>query len=162
AGGGIVNATFDPSSVATLTLRDSSVSHNQETGGPDDNALGGGGIANVDGTVKVDHSQVNGNTAQGFVGGGIATGDYFGSGGETPPIAAGGIANGGDAVLDHSRVDNNMAPNGIGAGVVNHATMTLSHSEVNGNTAAASGFAGSGGGIFNAQGPPGTGGGGTL
>ena len=243
AGGGIVNATFDPSSVATLTLRNSSVSHNQETGGPDDNALGGGGIANVDGTVKVDYSHVNGNTAQGFVGGGIATGDYFGSGGETvltldhsqvngntapnaggggiqnalgsltldhsqvdgntslngggiasgnqgvpsgtaelqlnhsevngntatagpggegPPIAAGGIANGGDAVLDHSRVDNNMAPNGIGAGVVNHATMTLSHSEVNGNTAAASGFAGSGGGIFNAQGPPGTGGGGTL
>ena len=40
-------------------------------------ALGGGGIANVDGTLTLDHSQVNGNTAEGFVGGGIASGDYL-------------------------------------------------------------------------------------
>jgi hypothetical protein len=243
AGGGIVNATFDPSSVATLTLRHSSVNDNQQTSDDPDTALGGGGIANVDGTATLDHSQVNGNSAQGFVGGGIATGDYFGSGGETvltvdhsqvngntapnaggggiqnalgsvrlnhsqvdgntalngggissgnqgnpdgtadlrvdhsevngntatagpspngPPIAAGGIANGGTAELDHSQVDNNTATRGIGAGIVNHAMMTVSHSEVNGNTAAASGMPGSAGGILNAQGPPGTGGGGTL
>ena len=52
-------------------------------------------------------------------------------------------------MIDHSQVDNNNAPNGSGAGVVNHGTMSLSHSEVNGNTAAASGGLGSGGGIFN-------------
>jgi hypothetical protein len=44
----------------------------------------------------------------------------------------------------------------LGAGIVNHGGMTLKHSEVNRNTAAASGVAGSGGGILNAQGPPGT------
>src|SRR4029077_20661751 len=42
---------------------------------------------------------------------------------------------------------------------VNHGTMSVNRSEVNGNTAAASGFPGSGGGILNAEGPPGTGGG---
>lgn len=245
AGGGIASATFDPSSVATLTLRNTSVSDNQQTAGPDDpNNLGGGGIANIDGTATLDHSQVNGNTAQGFVGGGIATGDYLGSGGETvltlkhsqvngntapnagggggiqnllgsatldnsqvngntapngagissgnqgipgataelrlnhsevngntatagpggegPPIAAGGIANGSNAVLDHSRVDHNNTPNGAGAGIVNHGTMAVNHSEVNGNTAPASGVPGSGGGILNALGPPEAGRGGTL
>jgi hypothetical protein len=200
-------------------------------------ALGGGGIANVVGTAKIDHSKVNGNTAQGFVGGGIANGDYLnfsssdsvltvvhsqvngntapnaggggiqnllgsvtlghsqvdrntslngggissgnggtpgtahlvvrhsevrgntataGPGGEGPPIAAGGIANGSVAVLDHSKVDANRAPNGIGAGIVNHATMTITHSEVNRNVASASGILGSGGGILNAEGPPGS------
>jgi hypothetical protein len=240
AGGGIVNATFDPSSVATLAVRHSSVSHNHQTQPPsqdESGGLGGGGIANVDGTAKLDHVQVNGNTAQGGVGGGIASGDYLGSGGETvltldhsqvngnvaphaggggiqnllgtatlnhsqvdgntslngggiasgnagsptgtaelklnytrvngntatagpggegPPVAAGGIANGSVAVLNHSRVDHNQAPNGLGAGVVNHGMMTLKHSEVNRNTAAASGFAGSAGGILNTEGPPGT------
>ena len=240
AGGGIANATFDPASVATLTARHSSISKNQQTQPPsqdESGGLGGGGIANVDGTVKLDHVQVNGNTAQGGVGGGIASGDYLrtgaptaltlnhsqvngnvaphaggggiqnllgnatlnhtqvsgntslngggiasgnqgnpsataelrlnhskvngntataGPGGEGPPVAAGGIANGSVAVLNHSRVDRNHAPNGLGAGIVNHGTMTLEHSSVNRNTAAASGFAGSGGGILNAEGPPGT------
>jgi hypothetical protein len=269
AGGGIANATFDPSSVATLTLRNSSLNDNQQTSSDPDTSLGGGGIANVDGTVTLDHSQANGNTAAGFIGGGIANGDFFGSGGQSTltldhsqvngntlstgfigggiasgdfmdsggqsvltvdhsqvngntapnaggggiqntlgsatvdhsqvndntslngggiasgvqgnptgtaelklsytevdgntatgpgfetgvgPVAAGGIANGSDAVIDHSQVDNNNAPNGIGAGVVNHGTMSLSHSEVNGNTASASGVLGSGGGIFNSSG----------
>ena len=245
AGGGIASAsvtpTLDPSSsVATLTVRHSSVSGNQQTLPPshDENGgLGGGGILNMDGIATLDHSQVNGNTVQGGVGGGIASGDYIGTGGETvltldhtqvngntapnaggggiqnllgkatlnhsqvdgntslngggissgnqgnptataalrlnhtevngntatagpggegPPIAAGGIANGSNAVIDHSQVDNNTAPNGIGAGIVNHGMMTVSHSEVNGNTAAASGIAGSGGGIVNTEGPPGT------
>jgi hypothetical protein len=240
AGGGIASATFDPSSVATLIVRHSSVSHNEQTQPPsqdESGGLGGGGIANVDGTAKLDHVQVNGNTAQGGVGGGIASGDYLGSGvatvltvnhsqvngnvaphaggggiqnllgtatlnhsqvngntslngggiasgnqgnpsataelrlnhsrvngntatagpgGEGPPIAAGGIANGSVAVLNHSRVDRNRTRNGLGAGVVNHGMMTIKHSQVNRNTAAASGFAGSGGGILNTEGPPGT------
>jgi hypothetical protein len=58
AGGGIVNATFDPSAVATLTVRDSSVSGNQQTLGPSDDGGGGGGILNLDGTVSRDHVQV--------------------------------------------------------------------------------------------------------
>jgi hypothetical protein len=239
AGGGIANLTFDPSSPAMLTLHNSSVNGNQQTAPPSEDpdamgGLGGGGIANVNGTALLDHTQVNGNTAQGGQGGGIATGDYLGTGpatltvdhsqvngnsgplvggggiqnllgtanvnhsqvdgntslngggiasgnqggpgtaqlnvshseingntatagpgGEGPPVAAGGIANGSVAVIDHSKVDNNSAPNGAGAGIVNHATMTISHSEVNRNTAAASGVPGSGGGIFNATGPPG-------
>jgi hypothetical protein len=239
AGGGIASATFDPSSMATLTLRHSSVNDNQQTLPPseDQNAsgLGGGGIANVDGIAKLDHSKVNGNTAQAFVGGGIASGDYLnfsstdsvlivrhsqvngnsapnaggggiqnllgsatidhsrvngntslngggissgnagapdltahlvvkhsqvsrntataGPGGEGPPLAAGGIANGSDAVIAYSKVDRNTASQGLGGGIVNHGTMTMKHSEVNRNTAAASGFAGSGGGIFNVT-PP--------
>jgi hypothetical protein len=78
-----------------------------------------------------------------------------GPGGEGPPIAAGGIANGSEMVIDHSKVDDNSSPNELGAGIVNHAMMTISHSEVNRNTAAASGVPGSGGGIANLEGPPG-------
>ena len=245
AGGGIASAsvtpTLDPSdTVATLTLHKSSVSGNQQTlpPGEDENGgLGGGGILNIDGTATLDQlSQVDGNMAQGGVGGGIASGDYIGTGGETtltvdhsqvngntaphaggggiqnllgsatlnhsqvdgntslngggiasgnagsegtaelrlnhsevndntaiagpgeggPPFAAGGIANGSNAVLDHSQVDNNTSPHGIGAGIVNHGMMNLSYSEVNGNTAPASGVLGSAGGILNSQGPPGT------
>ena len=137
---------------------------------------GGGGIQNLLGTATLNHSQVNGNTS--LNGGGIASGNQgnpsataelklnhtrvngntatAGPGGEGPPVAAGGIANGSVAVLNHSRVDRNHAPSGLGAGIVNHGMMTLKHSEVNRNTAAASGFAGSGGGILNAEGPPGT------
>jgi predicted outer membrane repeat protein len=84
AGGGIASATFDPSSVARLTLNNSTVTGNQQTLGPqDNNALGGGGIVNVLGTVTLNSSQVNTNTAQGFVGGGIANGDYFSFSGTT-------------------------------------------------------------------------------
>jgi hypothetical protein len=245
AGGGIASATFDSSSVARLTLNNSAVTGNQQTLGPqDDNALGGGGIVNVLGTVTLNSSRVNTNTAQGFVGGGIANGDYFsfsgtssvltlngsqvngntapnaggggiqnllgtvtvnsshvngntslngggissgnGNGGIPPgtghlvlsksqvngntatapapqpgsqggpPIAAGGIANGGDAVLNSTQVDNNTASHTSGAGIVNHGTMTLNKSEVNGNTAAGTGVIASGGGIISAQGPPGS------
>jgi hypothetical protein len=247
AGGGIASASVTPTlgptgSVATLILRKSSVTGNQQTEGPsqDPNAmggLGGGGILNIDGTARLYDSWANGNTAQGSVGGGIASGDYIGLGGETvlsvvrsqvddnvapnaggggiqnalgtatvshsevngntslngggissgnqgtpngiarlrvfgsqvdgntatagpggggPPIAAGGIANGSQAVINHSEVEHNNAPNGIGAGIVNHGMMDINFSEVNRNTAAASGFAGSGGGILNTQGPPGT------
>jgi hypothetical protein len=247
AGGGIASASVTPalgpsSTVATLTLRHSSVNGNQQTEGPSENpsvmgGLGGGGILNLDGSATLDHTWVNGNTAQGAAGGGIANGDYVGLGGQSvlavshsavndnsapnaggggiqnllgsatvrhsevndntslngggissgnqgsptgtaelrvshsevdgntatagpggggPPIAAGGIANGSDAVISHSQVEHNNAPNGIGAGIVNHGMMEISHSEVNRNLASASGIIGSGGGILNAQGPPGT------
>jgi len=243
AGGGIASATFDPSSVAKLTLNNSEVSNNQQILAGQDGGLGGGGILNNVGTLTLNSSLVNVNTAQGFVGGGIANGDYFsfsssdsvltlnksqvngntapnaggggiqnllgsvtlnssqvngntslngggiasgnGNGGAPPgtahltlnksqvdgntatapapqpgsmsgpPIAAGGIANGSDAVLNNSEVNNNTASHTSGAGIVNHGTMTLNKSEVNGNTAAGSGLVASGGGILNAQGPPG-------
>src|SRR5205823_12627994 len=54
AGGGIANATFDPSSVARLELIDSSVIGNHQTLPPsenEDSGLGGGGVANIDGTA---------------------------------------------------------------------------------------------------------------
>jgi hypothetical protein len=242
AGGGIASATFDPSSVARLTLNNSAVTGNQQTLGPQDpNALGGGGIINVLGTVTLNTSQVNRNSAQGLVGGGIASGDYLnfsgtssvltlngsqvngntapnaggggiqnllgsatlnssqvngntslngggissgnGNGGQAqpgtsqlllnktqvdgntatatagpgaPPIAAGGIANGGNATLNISEVDNNTASHTSGGGIVNHGTMTLNKTEVNGNTAAGTGPAASGGGIISAQGEPGS------
>jgi hypothetical protein len=243
AGGGIASATFDPSSVAKLTLNNSSVTDNQQTSPSteEDGGLGGGGIVSILGTATLNHSRVNGNDAQGFVGGGIATGDYFnfsstssvltlngsqvdnntapnagggggiqnllgsvtvnnsevngntspngggiasGSGGnvaplvshltlnnsrvngntatlvpvqgEGPPFAGAGIANGGEASLNNSEVDNNTASHAAGAGIVNHGRMTVNNSEVNGNNAAGSGLAASGGGILNAQGPPGT------
>jgi hypothetical protein len=242
AGGGIASATFDPSSVARLTLNNSAVTGNQQTLGPQDpNALGGGGIINVLGTVTLNTSQVNRNSAQGFVGGGIASGDYLsfsgtssvltlngsqvngnsapnaggggiqnllgsatlnssqvngntslngggissgnGNGGAAqpgtsqlllnktqvdgntatatagpggPPIAAGGIANGGNATLNTSEVDHNTASHTSGGGIVNHGTMTLNKTEVNGNTAAGTGPVASGGGIISAQGEPGS------
>ena len=247
AAGGIASATFDPSSVAKLTLNNSAVTRNSQTAGPAaENSLGGGGIVNLLGTATLNSSQVSNNTAQGFVGGGIASGDYMtfsetssfltlnnsqvngntapnaggggiqnllgtatlnssevdgntslngggissgpGNGGQPagaatsqlslsksevngntatapvpqpgseggPPIAAGGIANGGNAVLNSTKVDNNTASHTSGAGIVNHGTMTLNKSEVNGNTAAGSGVVASGGGIVSAQGPPGT------
>jgi hypothetical protein len=246
AGGGIASATFDPSSVAKLTLNQSTVSDNQQTLPPArsmNGGLGGGGILNILGSVSLNQSHVNGNTAQGGVGGGIASGDYFtgsssasvltvngsevndntapnaggggiqnalgsvsvnnsqvngntslngggiasgnqgnptvtahlmlnnsqvdgntatapvpqhgGEGG--PPIAAGGIANGSDAVLNNTQVDNNTASFTSGGGIVNHGTMTLNNSEVNNNSAAGSGLFASGGGILSAQGPPGSG-----
>src|SRR6185437_551872 len=73
-----------------------------------------------------------------------------------PPIAAGGIANGGNATLNSTKVDNNTASHTSGAGIVNQGTMTLNKSEVNGNTAAGTGVVASGGGIISAQGPPGS------
>jgi hypothetical protein len=242
AGGGIASATFDPSSVARLTLNNSAVTGNSQTLSAEDNGVGGGGIVNILGTATLNSSTVNSNTAQGFVGGGIANGDYMNFSGTTslltlnnsqvdgntapnaggggiqnllgsvtlnssqvntntslngggissgngnggippgtgqlalnksevdgntatapapsgpgsgPPIAAGGIANGGNAVINNSDIDNNTASHTSGAGIVNHGSLTLNKSEVNGNTAAGSGPFASGGGIINAQGPPG-------
>jgi len=125
AGGGIASATFDPSSVAALIVRHSSVSHNQQTSADPDVALGGGGIVNIEGTAKLDHTQVSGNTAQGFVGGGIANGDYFNFSSSDSVLK-----------LDHSRVNGNTAPNGNGGGIQNLlGSVTVRHTQVNGNAA---------------------------
>ncbi len=139
AGGGIANATFDPSSVAKLTLNHSAVSNNEQTAGPEDeNTLGGGGIVNIQGTVTLNNSQANSNSAQGFVGGGIASGDYFGFS-DTSSVLT----------LNKSQVNDNTAPNAGGGGVQNLlGSVTVTNSEVNGNTSLngggiASGTAGS-------------------
>src|SRR3954452_18609645 len=136
AGGGIANVTFDPSNVATLRARHSSVSHNHQTQPPsqeESGGLGGGGIANVDGTAKLDHVKVNGNTAEGAVGGGIATGDYLGS---NPHTAL---------KVNHSQVNGNTALNAGGGGIQNAlGLVTLDHSKVNGNTARTGGGIASG------------------
>jgi hypothetical protein len=119
-------------------------------------ALNGGGIAsgtagNPDGTaeLKVNNSEVDDNTATAAP---QPPGPDSG-----PPIAAGGIANGGTAVLNDSEVNRNTASHTSGAGIVNHATMTINHASVNGNKAAGTGVAASGGGILNVQGPPNSG-----
>jgi len=137
AGGGIASATFDPSSVAKLTLNHSAVNNNEQTAGPDDeNALGGGGIVNILGTVTLNHSQANGNDAEGFVGGGIANGDYFNFSSTSSVLT-----------LNNSQVDGNTAPNAGGGGIQNLlGSATLNNSEVDGNTSL------NGGGISSGSG----------
>jgi hypothetical protein len=250
AGGGIASATLPGSSgVAKLTLNFSRVTGNSQTETPGTTpgtgGLGGGGILTILGVATLNHSQVSDNTAMGFVGGGIANGDYIntppgsssfltlnnsrvtgnsapnaggggiqnlagtvtvnnsrvndntslngggissgnGNGGippgtshltlnrsqvngntatapvpapgsmSGPPIAAGGIANGGSAVLNGSQVSYNTASHTSGGGIVNHGTMTLINTWVTGNRAAGSGIVASGGGIISAQGEPGS------
>src|SRR5262249_42712096 len=122
AGGGIASVTFDPSSVAKLTLNQSSVSDNQQT---DDsqNALGGGGIVSILGTATLNQSQVNGNSAQGFVGGGVASGDYMNSS-DTGTVLT----------LNGSQVDGNTAPHAGGGGIQNLlGSVTVNNSEVDEN-----------------------------
>jgi len=170
-GGGIASGDYIGTGGQTvLTVNHSAVNDNVAPN------AGGGGIQNALGSATVSHSEVNGNTS--LNGGGISSGNQgsphgtadlqvihtqvngntatAGAGGQGPPIAAGGIANGSNAVISHSEVEHNTTPNGMGAGIVNHGMMAISHSEVNRNHATASGVLGSGGGIVNAQGPPGT------
>jgi hypothetical protein len=80
-----------------------------------------------------------------------------------PGSAAGGIANGGLAVIRGSSVDHNSA--NVGGGIGNHGTMTITGSRITGNTAPTDsvGTPGTGGGIANANfGIPPTGGSGVL
>ena len=106
AGGGIASATgLVGTSVAKLTLNFSRVTDNSQTAGPaSPGSLGGGGIASILGKVTLNVSQVSGNTAMGFVGGGIASGDYF-SFSQTSSYLT----------LNNSRVTGNTAPNAGGA-----------------------------------------------
>jgi hypothetical protein len=159
AGGGIASATFDPSSVARLTLNNSEVTNNKQTLSPEesDNVLGGGGIVNILGTVTLNGSGVDSNTAMGFVGGGIANGDYLNFSGTTSFLTlntshvndnnapnaggGGGIQNLlGSVTLNSSQLDRNTAPNGAGISSGNGGNPSGSHlvlnkSEVDGNTA---------------------------
>jgi len=148
-GGGIQNLAGD------VTLNVSQVNGNT--------SLNGGGISSGNGaggspggpppgtsSLTVFFSQVNGNTSTAPV---PPPPPAPGSG---PPIAAGGIANGGTAVITGSEVENNTATTTSGAGIVNHGTMTINWSAVNHNTAAGTGGTASGGGIVNASVGPGT------
>src|SRR5262249_26343396 len=99
----------------------SSVSDNQQT---DDsqNALGGGGIVSILGTATLNQSQVNGNNAQGFVGGGIASGDYMNFS-DTSTVLT----------LNGSQVDGNTAPHaGGGAPKIRRASVPANNSGVEG------------------------------
>ncbi len=143
AGGGIASATFDPSSVARLTLNNSSVTDNQQTLDPSDNGLGGGGIVNILGTAVLNNTVVSGNGAQGFVGGGIANGDYFNFSASTSFLT-----------LNNSAVTDNTAPNAGGGGIQNvQGTVTANSSMVNGNTSLNGGGISSGNGAGGAS-PP--------
>src|SRR4029078_5690121 len=100
----IASATFDPASVAKLTLNNSAVTGNSQTADPTNpNSLGGGGIVNILGTVTLNTSQVNRNSAQGFVGGGIASGDYLNFSGTSSFLT-----------LNNTQVDGNTATHARG------------------------------------------------
>ena len=92
--------------------------------------MGGNGSS----TLTVNFSQVDGNTS----GGGPLTG-------------AGGIANGGTAIINTSQVNGNTAPGAFGGGILNHGAMTINLSQVDNNAAPADspGSQGGGGGIAN-------------
>jgi hypothetical protein len=172
AGGGIASGTIGNGPDGTLVLNASQVTGNTTSGDA-------GGILNHAGTAILNASRVSGNTSGS--GGGIASGP----GNPDSPVsgssltlngsrvdhntatedegAAGGIANGGLAVIRGSWVDHNSA--NVGAGIGNHGTMTIAGSRITGNTAPtdSAGTAGVGGGIANADlGFPPTGGSGVL
>jgi hypothetical protein len=165
AGGGIASGVVDPmhlGPIGTLAINFSQVDANTAMSG------GGGGVLNHAGTLTLNHSQVSNNRSGGG-GGGIASGSGTGGfpGSSTlvvdfsqvnnnvstggPTAGAGGIANGGVATITHSQVDGNSAPGAPGGGIFNHATMTIDHSQVNGNSASKDGLGndGLGGGIAN-------------
>jgi len=169
-GGGVFN------NAVTLTLNSSAVTGNTTS-------ADAGGILNRAGTAVLNASRVDHNTSGS--GGGIASGP----GGENAPVtgssltlngsrvdhntaaegggeaSGGGIANGGTAVLRGSSVDHNSVPGGGGAGIFNHGTMTVTDSQITGNTAPAdsAGNDGNVGGIANINfGIPPSGGSGVL
>ena len=135
--------------LGTVTVNNSLVNGNSSlNGGGISSGNGNGGVPPGTSHLILNRSQVNGNTATAPV---PQPGSMSG-----PPIAAGGIANGGVAVLNGTQVNNNTASHTSGGGIVNHGTMTLINSQVTGNTAAGSGIVASGGGIISAQGMPGS------
>jgi CHRD domain-containing protein len=162
AGGGIASGTMGPGPGATLTLNDSEVSGNTvpSTG------MGGGGILNIAGTLTINNSTIDHNTASG--GGGIASGngngggpgsfitinnstisDNSATGGEE--TGGGGISNGGTLQMNNTQLTGNDADGGVGGGLLNHATASLNNVAATGNSA------GLGAGIANVdlQGIPG-------
>jgi hypothetical protein len=162
AGGGIASATMGPGPGATLSLNNSEVSWNAvpPTG------MGGGGILSIAGTLDINNSTIDHNTASG--GGGIASGNGSGGGpGSLITInnsvisdnsatggaqtGGAGVSNGGTLVMNNTQLTGNDADGGIGGGLLNHATAMLNNVTATGNSAAL------GAGIANAnlQGIPG-------
>jgi len=156
AGGGIASGTMGPGPGATLILNNSEVSWNTvpPTG------QGGGGILSIAGTLTLNNSTIDHNTASG--GGGIASGNGSGggpgsfitinngtisdnsaTGGEE--TGGGGISNGGTLRMNNTRLTGNDAGSGIGGGLLNHASATLNNVTATGNSAAL------GAGIANAN-----------
>jgi hypothetical protein len=154
---GIASGTFRTGPIGTLTLNNSSVTDNVSGNGGggilnhagtltinnsevNDNTAqgGGGGIASGRGgetgnsVLKLNNSQVNGNTSNG----GVFAG-------------AGGIANGGSMTISNTQVNGNMAPDAPGGGILNHGLAVINNTDVNGNMAL--GDTGGGGGIANAD-----------
>ena len=119
-GGGIQNL------LGTAILNSSQVDGNTSlNGGGISSGNGNGGVPPGTSQLALNKSEVDGNTAIAPIPPPPAPGQMSG-----PPIAAGGIANGGNAVLSNSEVDHNTAKFTSGAGIVNHGTMTLNKSEV--------------------------------
>src|SRR5262245_8521562 len=172
AGGGIASGTIGTGPAGTLVLNATQVTGNTTSGDA-------GGILNHAGTAILNASRVSGNTS------GSGAGIASGPGSPDSPVsgssltlngsrvdhntateaggAAGGIANGGLAVIRGSSVDHNSA--NVGAGIANHGTMTIAGSRITGNMAPtdSTGTPGVGGGIANANfGFPPTGGSGVL
>jgi hypothetical protein len=146
AGGGIASGTMGPGPGATLTLNNSEVTLNTvpSTG------MGGGGILSISGTLRINNSSIEHNTASG--GGGIASGNGMGGGpGSFITInnsvisnnsasggamtGGGGISNGGTLEMNNTRLTGNDAGTGVGGGLLNHATAKLNNVTVTGNTA---------------------------
>jgi len=164
-GGGIVSGTTGTGPVGQTTLNNSEVSHNTVITPPGEG--GGGGILNHAGTLTLNSSMVDNNSANG--GGGIASGTGNGNtGGKSlvtlnkstitqntatggPLGGGGGLVNGGTLVSNTSQVTNNTAPGSAGGGILNHADATLNKTVVSGNTAFddSSRDTGLGGGIGN-------------
>ena len=162
AGGGIASGTMGPGPGATLRLNNSEVSWNTVPS----SGMGGGGILSIAGTLDINNSTIDHNSASG--GGGIASGngngggpgsfitinnsvisDNSATGGEETGGA--GISNGGTLQMNNTQVTGNDADGGIGGGLLNHATASLNNVSFTANSAAI------GAGIANAnlQGIPG-------
>jgi hypothetical protein len=132
----------------SLTLTDTTVSHNDSATPPTGGA--GGGIANqLNANLTLLDSTVSGNTS--YLGGGIynagnllannSTISDNDSAGQGTGAGGGGIANGGTATINDSTISGNTAVE-TGGGIYNFGTMTLSEStvadNVNGGIASAS------------------------
>jgi len=156
AGGGIAAAQG-----AAVTLNNSEVSWNTV---PSVSGAGGGGILSMASTLTLNSSLVDHNVAPG--GGGIASGNGNGGGpGSAITLnksvvsnntaldgfnsGGGGVSNGGTLVSNNSEIVDNHAVGDtqVAGGLLNHATATLNHTIVSGNTATDGAF---GGGIMNA------------
>lgn len=108
-------------SVGALVLDDDIITSNNN------GDSGGGGVANEQGSLTLNYSEVRGNRASSF----------------------GGIQhNFGTLIIDHSVISNNTAGSGAGIGIFN-GTATITDSSIDSNLGAAT-QGGQGGGIYNA------------